>query len=443
MSIDTIFALSTPLGKSGVAVVRVSGPYAGTAFAALGITRIPSPRVATLATLSIDGEAIDKALAFYFPAPNSFTGEDSAEFHVHGSRAIIRRLMQALGALPSLRPAEPGEFTLRAFANGKMDLTAAEGLADLIDAETEAQRKQALRAMQGKAAEFYGELRSGVLEALALTEAYIDFPDEEIPEIVLTQTDDRVRALMGMIEGQLAGAEAAGRIREGVQVAILGPPNAGKSSLMNLLAQRDVAIVAATPGTTRDVIEVYLDIGGYAVIVADTAGIREAEDAVEREGVRRSLERASEADIRIVVLDARTAQQDAAQAAPLLDEQAILLLNKTDLVLPSPLPVIAGLTPIAFSVHRQTGMDDLMTALKEKIAAFTPAEASFVAHARHSHHLTQSLAHLAHYLASEDAGLELRCEELRRAAVEIGRITGMVSADEVLGLVFSRFCIGK
>ena len=240
----------------------------------------------------------------YFPAPHSFTGEDIVEFHIHGSRAVIHMLLTALGTLPGLRPAEAGEFARRAFLNGKMDLTVAEGLADLIDAETEAQRKQALRVMKGESAAFYNRLRLGILEALALTEAYIDFPDEDIPPEVLSQTDARVNKLAELIREQLADKHVAERVRTGVQVVILGPPNAGKSSLMNLLAKREVAIVSHTAGTTRDVIEVHLDIGGYPVIVADTAGLREAEDAVEQEGIRRSFERAQVADIRIIVLDA-------------------------------------------------------------------------------------------------------------------------------------------
>jgi tRNA modification GTPase len=440
---DTIFALSTPPGKSGVAVVRVSGPLASATLGALGVRSLPSPRLATLAALGIGDEALDQALVIYFPAPHSFTGEDTIEYHVHGGRAVIRRLLEMLGSLPSLRPAGPGEFTRHAFLNGKMDLTAAEGLADLIDAETEAQRKQALRFMQGAAAEFYGALRAGMLEALALTEAYIDFPDEEIPELVLTQTRDKARGLHAMIERQLKGGGAAQRIRDGVQVAILGPPNAGKSSLMNWLARRDIAIVAPTPGTTRDVIEAHLDIGGYAVVVADTAGLREADDAVEREGIRRSLKRAEAADIRIVVLDAAEIAAGKAEPGALMTPDAMVVVNKTDLALPSSLSFVAGRSPLLVSVKQETGLDALMAALKVRIAELSGAEASFVARARHHHHLTQALAHLGRYLAAESAGLELRCEELRRAAVEIGKITGAVSADEVLGVVFSRFCIGK
>ncbi len=446
---DTIFALSTPPGKSGVAVIRVSGPQAATTLIAFGINTLPVPRRAVLAALRIQEDALDKALVLYFQAPHSFTGEECVEYHVHGGRAVIKRLLEALGSLPLLRPAEAGEFTRRAFLNGKIDLTAAEGLADLIDAETEAQRKQALRFMQGDAARFYGRLRAGILEALALTEAYIDFPDEEIPAQVLEETDIKIQELDRLIEAQLADKGATERVRDGVQVAILGPPNAGKSSLMNLLARRDVAIVSETAGTTRDVIEVHLDINGYAVIVADTAGLREADDAVEREGIRRSFARADAADIRIIVLDAEVLAHDGGRFLEeeslknLINQDAIILFNKVDIAPPSPLPVIGGLTPIPFSARERTGMEMLMARLAEKIAAISGVEASFIARGRHRYHLSEALVHMRRYLTLKVVGLELRCEELRRAAVEIGKITGVVSADEVLGVVFSRFCIGK
>jgi len=480
---ETIFALSTPPGKSGVAIVRVSGPEALETARAFGITPLPSPRHATLAELKADGVSLDKCLMTYFPAPHSFTGEDVVEYHIHGSRAVIRTLLSALGSLPRLHPADPGEFTLRAFLNGKLDLTAAEGLADLIDAETEAQRKQALRFMQGDAEVFYAGLRRDVLEALALMEAYIDFPDEEIPSEVLQETHEKMRGLGARIEAQLSESGAAERVRDGVQVAILGAPNAGKSSLMNLLAKRDVAIVSETAGTTRDVIEVHLDIGGYAVVVADTAGLRETQDAVEKEGVRRSLARAEAADIKILVVDAQEADkifldprfieklapasrmqgttehrtgvytQVHEDSSTVVTQQAaagvefgrvtILLLNKTDLTLPSPLPAVAGLTPIAFSAKTQSGMEELMAALGEHVARLSNAESSFITRARHRYHLKQALAHLQKYFAMTGAALELQCEELRRTTVEIGKITGTIAPDEVLGQIFSRFCIGK
>jgi len=439
---DTIFALSTAPGKSGVAIVRVSGSHALGTLRALGVSSLPAPRIATLVELKVKGALLDKALALHFPAPHSFTGEDVLEYHIHGSRAVIKALLETLSTLPSLRPAEPGEFTRRAFLHEKMDLTAAEGLADLIDAETDAQRKQALRFMRGDAEMFYQALRQEVLEALALMEAYIDFPDEDIPEWVLSNAENNVRTLIARIEAELAGSGAAERVRDGVQVAILGAPNAGKSSLMNLLAKRDVAIVSETAGTTRDVIEVHMDIDGYAVVIADTAGLREAEGDIEREGIRRSLKRAEDADIRIVVLDAQAPNHE--HIASFIDGNTIVLLNKTDLALPrTPLPVIEGITPIPFSTKTRAGIEVLMNALGSHVARLSSAQSSFIARERHRHHLQQALTHLKNRLAMPHAGLELQCEELRRAAVEIGDITGTVSVDEVLGQIFSRFCIGK
>ena len=436
---DTIFALSTPPGKSGVAVVRVSGAAVASVASSLGIA-LPAPRLATLCTLRSQRLALDRALVLYFPAPHSFSGEDILEFHVHGGRAVVATLLRALAAVDGLRPAEAGEFTRRAFFNGKLDLTAAEGLADLIDAETEAQRKQAVRFMQGEAAAFYDALRSGIVQALALMEAYIDFPDEEIPETVLTETHTDVRKLLGLIHAQLNDNRAAERVRDGVKITIIGPPNAGKSSLLNSLAKRDVAIVSETAGTTRDVIEVHLDIAGYAVSLADTAGIREAEDKVEQEGVRRSLVRAEEADVRLVVVDAG-AMPPPAEIEKLAGEQGMVVITKTDLHTPSPLSILPG--AIAVSTVTGAGMEALLAALSAKVELLSAYESSFISRARHRHHLGQAYDHLLAYLAVENQGLEIACEELRRAALEIGRITGLIDPDEVLGFIFSRFCIGK
>lgn len=425
--------------------MRLSGPRAAPALLALTGKPLPPPRRATLVTLQAGGVSIDKALVLYFPAPYSFTGDDCVELHLHGSRAVVKALLDALGRMSGLRPAEAGEYTRKAFLNGKMDLTAAEGLADLIDAETDAQRNQAMRFMQGDSAAFYHDLRQKTLSALALMEAYIDFPDEDIPAGILQEAHHNIKELLDTIQTQLMDKKAAERVRDGVQVAILGPPNAGKSSLMNLLAQRDVAIVSEFAGTTRDVIEVHLAIGGQAVIVADTAGLREGETEIEREGVRRSLARAEVADIRILVLDAQMAAQspiDPAMAA-LLGPNTILLLNKIDLSPPAPLPAFTAMQPILFSVKTYTGMEELMLALAKHINGLPPAESSFIARARHRHHLQRASMHLQQYLSVPGAALELQCEELRRAAVEIGKITGAVSPDEVLGEIFSRFCIGK
>ncbi len=447
----TIFALATPPGKSGVAVIRISGTAAKESFTTLAVP-LPAPRRATLATLKYNDEIIEKALVLYFNGPESFTGEDVVEIHCHGSHAVLRQLLRILSALPHYRMAEPGEFTRRAFLNGKMDLTAAEGLADLIDADTEAQRKQAMRLMEGESEKFYGALRKNILHSLAFLEAYIDFPDEDIPDTVLAEIDSEIQDIVRTIHAQLADNSASEKIREGIAIAILGAPNVGKSSLMNLLAKRDVAIVSSIAGTTRDVIEVHLDIKGYPVILADTAGIREHADSIEQEGIRRSLERAKAADIKIVVLDVAEVAGCRLQVAGALDLLAtcdmqpattIILLNKSDLLPPLPLSPIHDIIPIPFSVKERFGVDSLMQAIEEKIGGTIPPERSFITRQRHRLHLETALSHMQRYTHMQNQGIELRCEELRLAATEIGKITGRIPVDEVLGEIFSNFCIGK
>ncbi len=439
---DTIYALATPPGKSGVAVVRISGPGAKAALEKLCRTPAPAPRSAVLATLyGGDEEIIDKALVLYFAGPQSFTGEDVVELHTHGSRAVLREIYAVLAGVSGLRMAEPGEFTRRAFIHGKMDLTAAEGIADLIDAETTAQKKQALRHMQGEAAQFFEGLRAGIIHALAFLEAYIDFPDEAIPESVTAEISDEIQSIKGSIITQLAGREAASRIRDGVFVAILGAPNVGKSSLINRLAGRDVAIVSPLAGTTRDVIEVQLQIRGYSVILSDTAGIREKADALEAEGIRRSHMRANEADIKIVMMDA--AADGVKEWTKLVDDKTLLVWNKADLALPPSLPVIAGIAALPVSVKTGLGIDPLLGALEEKISRFDQAEPSFVTQARHQQLLEAAMHHLERFQQVSGLGIEIQCEELRRAAAEIGKITGKIAVDELLGHIFASFCIGK
>ncbi|HEU5046949.1 MAG TPA: tRNA uridine-5-carboxymethylaminomethyl(34) synthesis GTPase MnmE [Rickettsiales bacterium] len=439
---QTIFAVATPPGKSGVAVIRISGEQAKTALCALGVPQSLTPRIAALASLQHAGEAIDKALVLYFNAPHSFTGEEVAEIHCHGSRATLHKLTQVLASLPGFRLAEPGEFTRRAFLNGKMDLTAAEGLADLIDADTEAQRKQALRVMEGETASFFEALRADILHSLAFLEAYIDFPDEDIPESVLAEVTSEINEVAARISAQLADNRAGEKIREGIYIAILGAPNVGKSSLLNWLAKREAAIVSDIAGTTRDVIEVQLDIKGYPVILADTAGIREQAETIEREGIRRSFERARTADIKLVMLDATQAAA-AQNVSTLIDENAIVLWNKVDAAQSPGAALADNIKPIAVSVKERIGLEKLIEAIETKIAASVPPEASFITRSRHRAHLVAALEHLGKYEAARMRALELACEELRRAATEIGKITGRISVDEVLGHIFSSFCIGK
>lgn len=445
----TIFAPATAAGRAGVAVVRISGPQAGAALERLTGKPLPPPRRATRARLRAprDGQVLDDGLVLWFPGPASFTGEDVAELQVHGGRAVLTAILEALGSLPGLRLAEPGEFTRRAFDHGKLDLTAAEGLADLVDAETEAQRRQALRQLEGALAALYEGWREGLLRVLAHAEAEIDFPDEGLPEGLAAAIGPEIQALAGEIDRHLDDARRGERLRDGFAIAILGPPNAGKSSLLNWLAGRDAAIVAATAGTTRDVIEVRLDLAGFPVLVADTAGLRdlaapEGADAVEQEGIRRALARAEAADLKLVVLDATAGPEVAPEIAALIDAEAVVVVNKTDLA-PAPAGLaIGGTHPYPISVRAGTGLDPLLAELGKRVAAgLDPGAAPALTRARHRAALQECRESLDRALA---AGLpELAAEDLRLAARALGRITGRVGVEEILDRLFAEFCIGK
>ena len=434
-STETIYALASAPGKSGVAVFRISGPEAKAALKALGVEKPLEPRLATLVTLRNKTQIIDQAIALAFPAPHSFSGEDVIELHTHGSRAVTKLLLEALNGVSGLRLAEAGEFARRAFLNGKLDLLEAEGLADLIDAETTSQHAQATRQFGGQATARIEALREKILEPLALLEAYIDFPDEEIPESVLAQTQERVAALSKEIRGFLDDRHIGEKIREGLEIVIIGPPNAGKSSLLNALAKRDAAIVSAEPGTTRDLIEVHMEIAGYAVTLVDTAGLRETENAIEAEGIRRAQERADKADFTLYLQDIENINHFCHKQ---LGSDALMLATKSDL---APLPDLPfPILPI--SVRTGAGMEELIAALTGRIAAKMEGYGSpLITRARHREALKLALQNLEKF--TMNSALELACEELRLAARHIGRITGKVAVDDVLDLVFSRFCIGK
>ena len=434
----TIYALASAHGRAGVAVFRISGAAARQALISLGVERPLKPREATLVTLKTPASIIDQALAIYFPAPHSFTGEDVIELHTHGSRAVTRLLLEALGTIEGLRMAEAGEFARRAFMHGKLDLAQAEGLADLIDAQTHSQHAQAMRQLGGQTTARVEALRAAILEPLALMEAYIDFPDEEIPETVLTQSTNQVTALRAELADLLDDNGIGEKIRDGLEVVILGAPNAGKSSLLNALARRDAAIVSPEAGTTRDLIEVAMEIGGYAVTLVDTAGIRETSGAIESEGIRRALARAEHADITLQLVDSVTIAESIKDIEASSDSRTLVVATKSDL---APLPDL----PIKFlpiSTRTGAGMDALVEALKAKVAESMDGVASpLITRARHRAAIGEALAALTRFDAR--AALELSCEELRLAATAIGKITGKIWVDDVLDLVFSRFCIGK
>lgn len=457
---DTIYAPATAAGRAAVAVLRVSGPRAGAALDALTGRPRPTPRVATLTTLKDPGcnEPLDEALVLWFPAPRSFTGEDMAELHLHGGRAVLAGVVAALAAVPGLRLADPGEFTRRAFDAGKLDLDEVEGVGDLIAAETEAQRRQALRQLAGELGRLTEGWRARLLRALAHAEAEIDFPDEDVPGGLIAALGPVLRDLADEIRRQLADGRRGERLREGVSIAIVGPPNAGKSSLLNRLARREAAIVAATAGTTRDVVEVQLDLDGYPVVVADTAGLRDLEgrdlggrdpagdaaahDEIEREGMRRALARAEAADLKLLVLDAtRPAVDPAIQA--LADANTLVVANKIDAAT-GPVPALPGYPAYAISAKTGAGLDRLLAALSEAVASrlgTADTAAPVITRARHREALTACVAALDRALAGTEA--ELIAEDVRLAARALGRITGRVGVEDVLDLIFREFCIGK
>jgi tRNA modification GTPase len=438
LSANTIYALATPHGKAGVAIIRISGANAFQALQHLGVKEIPVVKMATITALTHQQETLDTALVLRFEAPRSFTGEHVVELHLHGGKAVIRTVLDALSTCPGLRLAQPGEFSRRAFANGKMDLTQAEGLADLIDAETTAQHRQAIRLLGGDANKRITELREHIIAPLALLEAYIDFPDEEIPDEVLSETTARIADLKAEVSALLQDDSIGEKIRDGVEIVILGPPNAGKSSLLNCLARRDVAIVSNEPGTTRDMIELHLELGGYEVTLIDTAGLRETGSGIELEGIRRAKVRAEKADFTLLLLDCRTAGQEYMQFAHLLTENSLLLLTKSDISSPPTLPYAAT----GISTITGDGVEALIERLRAMVVAkMGSVPAPLITRARHRESLGACLAALTQF--SPDQPLELACEELRAAATQLGKITGKIWVDDVLDLVFSRFCIGK
>ncbi|MGD9537828.1 MAG: tRNA uridine-5-carboxymethylaminomethyl(34) synthesis GTPase MnmE [Alphaproteobacteria bacterium] len=445
---DTIYALASGPGRSAVAVIRISGGKATAALSGLGGRPPGPPRQATLRRLrdpARGGEPLDQALTLWFPAPASFTGEDMAELHVHGGRSVIAAVLDALGAMPGLRPAEPGEFARRAFDNGRLDLVEAEGIADLIAAETAAQRRQALRQMGGALGKLYEGWRKGIIETMALAEAVIDFSDQDLPATIQVEIEAAIRRLKDGIGKHLADGRRGEILRDGLEIAVLGPPNAGKSSLVNLLARRDVAIVSASAGTTRDVIEVRLDLGGYPVVLADTAGLREAADEVEAEGVRRALARAEAADLNLVVLDGAAWPALDPGIVRLMDSKTIVVLNKIDLLggdNKASLCNIGGHPVVPLSCRTGAGLDALLARLEKEAERRMAVQAEpALTQARHRHALEE--AHAALRRAERAGAPELAAEDLRLAARALGRITGRVDVEDVLDAVFATFCIGK
>jgi len=442
----TIYALSSGPGISGIAVIRISGQETSKVIKLLTGKNVPKPRVATLRKINKIGtyELIDEGIILWFPGPESYTGEDMAEIQVHGSKAVIDALHTSISDIENCRLAEPGEFTKLAFQNGKINLLKAESVADLISSETEIQRQQAIKIMNGKSADQFNYLREKLLKILSHVEAKIDFPDEDLPNDILEEikksSDDVLINIKKILDDQKVGE----RIREGFKIAILGPTNAGKSSLLNHLSNRDVAIVSEIAGTTRDVIETHLSIDGYPVIVSDTAGIRESKNEIEKKGIKLSLNRAEEADLKLVVVDAKNLDfTDVLKG--LLDENAILVINKSDLLEGDIDPEIKKLDHVLISTKENLNIDELISKIKNNLKnKFITSDDILITRERHRQHLEQCLEHLKNFNKKNDVeDFDKAAEDLRLATRYLGMIVGKVDVEEILGSIFNDFCIGK
>ena len=433
---DTIFALATPPGRGAIAILRLSGPGTDAALVALGAPNL-KPRSASLRTLTHDGQSLDQALVLRFPSPRSYTGEDCAELHLHGGRAVVEATSQALIAL-GLRPADPGEFTRRAFENGRMDLAQAEAVADLIDAETTAQASQALGQLDGALSQTYAGFRRDLLTALALVEAEIDFPDEEVPDNLARSAGPVLDRLIADLRAALADARRGERVREGYRIVLIGETNAGKSSLFNALTAREAAIVTPIAGTTRDVLDADLVIGGYAVTLSDTAGLRDSDDPVEAEGVRRARARAEQADLRLWV---RAPGDPEGAAAAFARPDDLLVLAKADVDRPAPPP---DREVIAVSTTTGEGLAALHDWIAARLARdLAGADFPAVTRERHRRRLGEALAAVEAGRAALAVAPEMAGDDLRRAADALARVTGAIGVEDILGEVFSTFCIGK
>jgi len=442
----TIFALSTGPGISGIAIVRISGEDTIKVIKLLTNASIPEPRVATLRKINKinTSELIDEGIILWFPAPDSYTGEDMAEFHIHGSKAVIDALHSSISQIENCRLAEPGEFTKLAFQNGKINLLKAESIADLISAETEIQRQQAVKIMDGQSSETFNNLRTKLLKILSNIEAKIDFPDEDLPQDILNNTKKISSEVILSIKKILNDQRVGERIREGFKIAIIGPTNAGKSSLLNLLSNRDVAIVSEVAGTTRDVIETHLNIEGYPVVVSDTAGIRDSKNEIEKKGIKLALDNAENADLKLIIIDAKSTDFKGV-LKELLDEKAILVVNKSDLLKEDLSSEIKNFEHVLISVKNNFNVEDLIIKIKNKLKnKFITSEDILITRERHRQHLEKCLNYLKRFEEKNEAqDFDKAAEDLRLATRHLGMIVGKVDVEEILGSIFNDFCIGK
>mgnify|MGYP001465550625 CR=1 FL=1 len=442
----TIYALSTGPGISGVAIIRISGPEASQVVKKLTLKKMPEPRVATLTEINNinTSELIDEGIIIWFPGPQSYTGEDMAEIHVHGGKAVVLAVQNEIEKIKNCRLAEPGEFTKLAFQNGKINLLKAESVADLISAETEIQRLQAIKIMKGKSSVKFNELRERLLKLLSFIEAKIDFPEEELPDENIKKIKKDSTEVLNEINKILNDQKVGEIIREGFKIAIVGPTNAGKSSLLNYLSNREAAIVSEIAGTTRDVIEVHLNLEGYPVIISDTAGIRDSKDEIEKKGIKLSLDKAENADLKLVVVEAKNIEISSF-LTDLLKNDAILVINKSDLLKDKLSHEVAKLDHVLISLKENLNIDELISKMKDNLKKkFVSEEDILITRERHRQHLVQCANHLKNFSEKNDKkDFDKAAEDLRLATRHLGMIVGKVDVEEVLGSIFNDFCIGK
>ena len=442
----TIYALSSGPGISGIAVIRVSGKNTAEVVKKLTGDKLPRPRVATLTKFNKNGgkELIDEGVIIWFPAPNSYTGEDLAEFHVHGSRAVVNAMHFSISKVKNCRLAEPGEFTKRAFQNGKINLLKAESIADLISSETEIQRKQALKIMSGKSSDKFNSWREKLLKILSHIEAKIDFPDEDLPENIISEIRKTSNKVLTEIKKTLNDQKVGERIREGFKIAIVGPTNAGKSSLLNYLSKRDVAIVSEIAGTTRDVIETHLNLDGYPVIVSDTAGIRDSKNEIEKKGIKVALNRAEDADLKLVIVSAKNVDFTVILKS-LLSKDAILVVNKSDLMKGKLNRKFKKYEHVLISIKKDLNLNKLISKIKSKLKnKFISSENILITRERHRQNLKNCVCHLQKFDERRTTReVDKAAEDLRLATRHLGMIVGKVDVEELLGSIFNDFCIGK
>jgi tRNA modification GTPase len=442
----TIYALSSGPGISGIAVIRVSGKNTAEVIKKLTGSKLPSPRVATLKKFNKNGkkELIDEGVIIWFPGPNSYTGEDLAEFHVHGSRAVIKAMHLAISKINNCRLADPGEFTKRAFQNGRINLLKAESIADLISAETEIQRKQALKIMSGKSSDQFNLWREQLLKILSHVEAKIDFPDENLPKNIINEIRKTSNNILIEIKKTLNDQKVGERIREGFRIAIVGPTNSGKSSLLNYLSKRDVAIVSEIAGTTRDVIETHLNLDGYPVVVSDTAGIRDSKNEIEKMGIKIALNRAEDADLKLVIVSAKNVNFTGVLKG-LLTKNAVLVVNKSDLMKGKFNSKFKKYEHVLISIKKDSNLNKLISKIKNKLKnKFTTAEDILITRERHRQNLINCVHHLEKFEKKKSAqDFDKAAEDLRLATRHLGMIVGKVDVEELLGSIFNDFCIGK